>query len=329
MDRDRAMKEMCKKIDSSKEQKKKALKGLLIPLSSFIAVMLVIFLDEVLDLPYVIFNAPDTPINWVELLMEESLCVMVSIFFIIIFYKSNLRQYQSEAKLCKEHARVLFLNDLMDHDISNMIQIIFNYLVFLSKKSKLSNEFKKIIEIPLNQIKRVTKLISNVRKLSSVSLKGEKTEKIDIYKTLIYVIDSIKSSFPDKEIDIKHNLSSGEVIIEGNELMEDVIGNLLHNAVKFNQQKEVEVEINHSLSKDKGCWKIEFKDNGPGIPDSMKEKIFDRLQRGDESVGGTGLGLTLVKQIVEGYGGEIWVEDRIKGDSTKGSDFIVFLPKSN
>ncbi len=329
MDCNRGQKEMCKRLNSFKEQKQKAMKDLLIPLSFFIAVIVVIFSNEILDLPHIVFNAPATPINWVELLIEGSMCFVVSVFFLMIFYKNNLKRYQSEARLCREHERVLFLNDLMDHDISNMVQIVFNYLLLLSKKPKLSDEFKKIIEVPLSQIKRIVKLISNVRKLSGISVKGEKTEKIDIYNTLIRMIDPIKSGFPDKKIDIKHSLLPGEVVIEGNELMEDVISNLLQNAVKFNRQEDVEIEINHSLSNDKGCWKIEFKDNGPGIPDRIKEKIFNRLQRGDESVGGSGLGLTLVRQIVEGYGGKIWVEDRIKGDSIKGSNFVVFLPRSN
>ena len=323
------MKEVRKKLNSLEEQKKKALKDLLLPLSFFIVVIVVIFLNEILDLPHTVFCAPDTPINWVELLIEGSMCFVVSIFFLMIFYKNNLKRYQSETRLCSEHERVVFLNDLMDHDISNMIQIIFNYLLFLSKKPKLSDEFRKIIEVPLSQIRRIVTLISNVRKLSKVSGKGEKTEKIDIYNILMRVIDSIKSGFPDKKIDIKHSLLPGEVIIEGNELIEDVISNLLQNAVKFNRQEKVVIEISHSLSTDEGFWKIEFKDNGPGISDRMKEKIFNRLQRGDESVGGSGLGLTLVRQIVEGWSGKIWVEDRIKGDIIKGSNFVVVLPRSN
>ncbi len=317
------------KLNGFGGQRKKALKDLLLPAGFFITMMVVIFLDEVLDLPHIIFNAPATPINWVEILLEEISCVIVSIFFLMIFYKNNLKRYQTETKLRKEHSHVLFLNDLMDHDISNKIQIIFNYLAFLSKKPKLSDEFKKIIEVPLEQIKRIVKLISNVRKLSCLSLEKKELKKIDIYKILNQVLSSIQDGFPDKKIDIKHTLSSEEVIINGNELMEDVISNLLHNAVKFNRQEKVIIEIMHNLSEDKKYWKIEFKDNGSGISDRMKEKIFGRLQRGDESIGGSGIGLTLVRQIVEKYGGKVWVEDRIKGDSTKGSNFVVFLPRGN
>lgn len=67
-------------------------------------------------------------------------------------------------------------------------------------------------------------------------------------------------------------------------------------------------------------------DDSPGIPDAQKDKIFGRFRRGDTKASGKGLGLYLVKTLVEGYHGRVWVEDRIKGDHTKGARFIVMLP---
>jgi signal transduction histidine kinase len=67
-------------------------------------------------------------------------------------------------------------------------------------------------------------------------------------------------------------------------------------------------------------------DNGPGIPDDMKERVFNRMQRGDTKASGSGLGLYLVKTLVDSYGGKVWVEDRVKGDYGKGARFMVMLP---
>ena len=74
-------------------------------------------------------------------------------------------------------------------------------------------------------------------------------------------------------------------------------------------------------------WKVEFKDRGPGVPDEIKESVFARLERVNKRAFATGLGLTLVKQIIEECGGKIWVEDRIRGDQSKGSNFVVMLQK--
>jgi len=58
----------------------------------------------------------------------------------------------------------------------------------------------------------------------------------------------------------------------------------------------------------------------------MKSRIFNRFERGSPSTTGRGLGLHLVKSIVEGFGGSVWVEDRIAGDRNMGARFVVNLP---
>jgi signal transduction histidine kinase len=75
--------------------------------------------------------------------------------------------------------------------------------------------------------------------------------------------------------------------------------------------------------------RIEFTDNGIGIEDARKEEIFLRAYNKDKSISGLGLGLSLVKKIIETYKGQIWVEDRIKGDYSKGSNFIILLHEAD
>ncbi len=65
------------------------------------------------------------------------------------------------------------------------------------------------------------------------------------------------------------------------------------------------------------------------MSDTRKEKIFNRGNREINSVHGMGLGLALVKKIIETYNGEIWVEDRVNGDHLKGSNFILLIPEVN
>lgn len=74
---------------------------------------------------------------------------------------------------------------------------------------------------------------------------------------------------------------------------------------------------------------MEFKDNGEGVKNTRKEKIFQRIPGKGKIDYRMGLGLSLVKTIIENYTGEIWVEDRIKGDHTKGSNFILLIPEVN
>jgi len=113
--------------------------------------------------------------------------------------------------------------------------------------------------------------------------------------------------------------------VKGNSMIQEVFINILSNAVKFDRSQEVMLDI--KISEDGDFYKFEFMDRGPGIKDEMKSRIFDRNVRTDDDIWGTGLGLTLVKRIVESLDGEIHVEDHVKGEREKGSNFVLTLPR--
>jgi len=103
----------------------------------------------------------------------------------------------------------------------------------------------------------------------------------------------------------------------------------LFNAIKHNNEPIPEILIKISkLQKDERNYiRIEFIDNGRGIEGNRKKSIFKRGFNDDRSTSGMGLGLSLVKKIIESYDGDIWVEDKVEGDYTKGSKFIVLIPE--
>ena len=92
------------------------------------------------------------------------------------------------------------------------------------------------------------------------------------------------------------------------------------------------MEISIKISKQKmdaiKNIKIEFIDNGIGVADDRKEVIFKPGHREYKGSKGMGLGLSLVSKILSIFNGKIWVEDKIKGDYTKGSNFIILIPEA-
>ena len=138
----------------------------------------------------------------------------------------------------------------------------------------------------------------------------------------------MKTSFSDKKIKIDFPEENQSIIVKGNSLLLEVFNNILINAAKFTRSQEVKIEINILMDSNEH-YKLEFKDYGPGIEDRMKFKIFDRASRADHDMWGTGLGLTLVKKVVESLGGDIHVEDRVEGDRTKGSNFVLLLQRGD
>ena len=98
---------------------------------------------------------------------------------------------------------------------------------------------------------------------------------------------------------------------------------------QFIPQIEIEVEISPNKKSGKNYLKIEFKDNGIGISNQIKNSLFKTIMRKEGKTEGMGLSLLLVKKILDSYNAEIWVEDRILGDPSKGSNFIIMIPEGS
>jgi signal transduction histidine kinase len=106
--------------------------------------------------------------------------------------------------------------------------------------------------------------------------------------------------------------------------LEQIFSNLLDNAIKYNDKEKILIKISAQEKPDE--WIFTVTDNGPGIEPQYHEKvfiIFQTLNRRDK-VESTGVGLAIVKKIIEEQGGKIWVES----DKDKGASFIFTWPKS-
>jgi sensor histidine kinase regulating citrate/malate metabolism len=105
-------------------------------------------------------------------------------------------------------------------------------------------------------------------------------------------------------------------------MLDSVFRNLVKNGVDHNDKDVPEVTLSGA---DRGdTVVVRIADNGPGVPDERKDAIFGKGNAGLESEG-SGIGLYLVRTLVEGYGGDVWVED----DDPEGAVFNVGLPKAD
>jgi len=224
-----------------------------------------------------------------------------------------------------ENARkfTAFLIDLMSHDLNNIHQGMMTALELMSSHEDLPAQSKTLLENSLSQLERAGGLISKVKKLSDIKSKTMRRTKTDIHEPISKAIDSVRKTFPQRKIKIDSNIKPGIFIVYGCQFLIDVFYNLLHNAVKYDVNKPVILEINAEHSQDGTSLQVTVSDRGPGIPDSKKSSILSRLS--DEGTALSGIGLTLVQQIITRCKGEIWVEDRISGEYSKGAKFVIFL----
>jgi PAS domain S-box-containing protein len=216
--------------------------------------------------------------------------------------------------------------DLMGHDINNMNQVAMGYLEIARDSLHMEESEYEYLEKPLDSLRRSSELIDNVRKLRLAKAGDMKFEIMDLREVALSICKEY-SLIQDKTLCFETHVE-GKCPVMANYLLTDVLSNLVGNAVKHSNGDRANVVIGlENISVDgKAYYKVSVVDEGPGIPDDMKELIFNRLQRGSTKAKGMGLGLYLVRTLVESYRGKVWVEDRVQGDHTKGSRFIVMLP---
>lgn len=180
-------------------------------------------------------------------------------------------------------------------------------------------EGQKMVDLLINRVKRMDGLIGGILEYSRIGRIVGKDVEINLDHLVSEVIDSIA---PPARIQILIK-SELPVIVGDKTRITEVFQNLIENAVKFMDKPEGEICID--CADEGSCWKFRVVDNGPGIEKKYHEKIFQIFQTLEprDVRESTGVGLALVKKIVEFYGGKIWVESM----PGKGSTFSFTLPK--
>jgi len=238
---------------------------------------------------------------------------------------------ESERKFRQLYNQLSFYKDLFAHDINNVLHVVRSSAELLSLQ--LSNQKTKIIEDLLKmidkQIERGTKLMSNAYILSELEESHISIKSLKLCEVLEDSIEYVKKVYEKRNVQITIQCEKKEdvIIVKASYLLQDIFDNILINAVKYNKNPQVKINIIVSPKQVEGInfLKISFEDNGIGISDEKKQLIFESGNREIKDSKGMGLGLSIVKKIVDSYQGDIWVEDKVKNDYTQGTRVVILL----
>lgn len=208
------------------------------------------------------------------------------------------------------------------HELKTPIAVARLNLETLLKHALDPEKQKKLIRMTLEETARLTFLTNNILVASQLEGGGYSfnREEIDLSDLLRDSINDFRKRFPDRvfmeEIDVDADLKADPLLIQM------LINNLLENAIKYSPK---ETQIAASLRKADKQLRLEVRDNGAGIADEEKEKIFDKFYRvGNESTRktqGTGLGLYLCRKIADDHNADILVTN----NTPHGSTFAVIF----
>ena len=242
----------------------------------------------------------------------------------------ELRLVASETKYHDAYNRAEFYKDLFLHDMNNILQGIMSAKDLLTIRAKTDSRFDEIPGLIEAQIFRAAKLISNIQKLSEAEEFKTALTPLDLSVALTKALSFVKQTYNKKNLQIQVNPIDKPLFIYANPLLSDVFENILLNAVKHNNSPVIEIEVIISEEQlEKQRWvKVQFLDNGVGIPDARKNVLLERNKE-KFPIQGMRVGLSIVKAIIDSYAAKIWIEDRVPGEFSKGSNFILLLQEAS
>ena len=241
---------------------------------------------------------------------------------------------------------VLFLKDLTDiikaqrfksdfvanvsHELKTPLVSIKGFLETISGHAKDDLEAqKKFIPIMLEQADRMESLIKDLLSLSRIELEEhiQPQDKVNLKEVLSNVEDIHQKNL--KSFEFKNNIKDDFFIKGDHEKLIEVFSNIIDNSIKYSEKnKKIEVNCKQGNGKVIGdSYTVSIKDNGIGIPTEQLPRITERFFRVDaaksKKVGGTGLGMAIVKHIVNQHRGEL----EIKSETQRGTEIKVHFSK--
>jgi len=209
------------------------------------------------------------------------------------------------------------------HELRTPISVILaqgEYLLDIAKDEKE----KELAQTIVDKSKQVSKLVSRLLLLARIDQNRQKfnKEKVDLGVLVDIAVDSMKDLAAQKEILLFSNIPDGTIVSADESLLLSAITNLISNGIKYGKESG---HVSVSASKAGDRTEIVVADNGVGISEEHIDKIWTRFYRVDDvrndEYGSSGLGLSMVKSIIELHGGEITV----KSELGQGTEFKIVL----
>lgn len=212
------------------------------------------------------------------------------------------------------------LNRVLRHDVRNDVSVIVGWGELL--ETHLDEEGQERLEKLLSAANNVVDLTEMAHEYAETVVRGSEmnVKPVSLRAVLRDEVALRREVFPHAEFRLPSEVPQVEVL--ANELLPSVFRNVLSNAVQHNDADEPVVDVEVERSTDEVVVRIA--DNGPGIPPELRESLFATGVSGIDSVGtwtGLGMGLSLVRTLVEQYGGEV----RITDNTPTGTVFHIHL----
>jgi two-component system sensor histidine kinase VicK len=235
------------------------------------------------------------------------------------------------AQLAEANASLKALDDLrnkliyeVSHDLSSPLALIYGYAGLLrdAQLGPVTPDQEEALEIIEQRAKAINRMTKDILSTKPIDYDTLDLGPVDVHQLSRQAVANARFMFQDQGSIFEIDLDESDAIVDGDrDRLIRVFDNLIGNAVKFSPQGGT-ITVRSRLAPDGTRVLVSVSDQGIGIPADLMPKVFERFFQVNRSFKGVGLGLSIVKIIVEAHQGEVWVESQ-KG---KGSTFTFALP---
>ncbi|OPY34585.1 MAG: sensory histidine kinase AtoS [Methanomassiliicoccales archaeon PtaU1.Bin124] len=228
-----------------------------------------------------------------------------------------------EDEIRRSNAELQQFAYVASHDLQEPLRMVVSYLNLLERRceAQLDPKGQEYIHYAVDGGKRMRELIDDLLEYSRISTRSRDFSFVDMNQVVDETLKVLKVPVEESNaVIVVHPLPS--LMADGSQMVQ-LMQNLIGNAIKFRGSEPLHVEVNswHRASE----YVISIKDNGIGIDEKYRGKLFQMFQRlhTRDEYAGTGIGLAISKKIVERHGGRIWFES----DGSHGSTFFFTISK--
>ena len=211
---------------------------------------------------------------------------------------------------------------VVSHDLKTPLRSISAAMSWLKEdnQDKLDEMSKSYLEIVDESLIKMDKIIADTLRYSELKKKSVVNSEVDLYDLVDHLIKELSKSYPETEIQIIGELP----VLKINETKAiQIFQNILDNACKYRDpERKSMVQVSCHLIF--GFFEFQIEDNGIGIDKKHESRVFEIFQKLNNNKDSNGVGMSIVKKIVENYGGKIWFESEVG----KGTTFKFNMPRS-
>lgn len=227
----------------------------------------------------------------------------------------------TSAKIKESNEELSNYAHVVSHDLKTPLRSISAAMSWLREDQVgLSEQSQSYLKIVDDSLVKMDKLISDTLQYSEMKTKprSEQEENVDLNALLNNLIKELNQSYPESTITLKNKLP----VLKMNESRAlQVFQNILDNSCKY-KRDDIDSQVTITVDKTEYFFQFNIEDNGIGIPKEASDKVFSIFQKLHSKPESNGVGMSIVKKIIESYEGEIWYESEVG----KGTTFSFHLP---